>query len=58
MEKLQSSPATWSSIRPLQSTTSIHRPVSIYAVLLSENVQQLEQREIQGDQKLFKVVLH
>ena len=35
----------------------VHRLVSIYAVLPQQIIQQLKQRPIQGDQKIFRISL-
>ena len=36
----------------------VHRIVSIYVVLPQQFIQKLEQISIQGDQKIFRIILH
>ena len=57
MEKLLSSPTTWSATHPYNQRRHVHRLIPVYAVLPWQIVQQLKQRPIQGDQKISGIIL-
>ena len=57
IEKLMSSSTTWTATRPYNQRPHVHRFMSVYAVLLQQIIQRLEKRQMQGDQKMFRVIL-